>query len=90
MCGEDDECRDHLFFSCGYSEKVWNEVLSKFDLYYRCSTWDEEIGDAIVRFKGNSLTAKVVDWNLLWLYATFGKKGIKDYLGVAASLTSML
>lgn len=34
-------------------------MLSKFDLYYRCSTWDEEIGEAIVRFKGNSLAAKV-------------------------------
>ena len=59
LCGEGDESRDHLFFVCNFSRKVWDEALCKCNHNYRCTNWEDELSEVVNRFKGDSLMARV-------------------------------
>ena len=59
LCGEEEENRDHLFFGCAYASNVWRRVLHRNQQGYNCVNWQEELNEAIHRFRGSSLAARL-------------------------------
>ena len=60
LCGHTEETRDHLFFQCRpFSQAVWKEVKRWNNQTYCCSSWDQEIHEAIQRSGSGSMAARM-------------------------------
>ena len=59
MCGDAVETRDHLFFACPAVQNVWKTVLTRLGTAYICNSWEQELEEAVNRFKGSSLFARL-------------------------------
>lgn len=40
LCGSSDETRNHLFFECSYSKKVWFDILEKLNIISASVSWE--------------------------------------------------
>ena len=59
LCGIEIEDRDHLFYRCIFSARVWNNVLDKCNTHYICFSWDDQIQKVVAVFYGRMLAARV-------------------------------
>ncbi|KAB1995715.1 hypothetical protein ES319_D13G179300v1 [Gossypium barbadense] len=75
--------RDHIFFECSFSRKVWQPVLCLFSIYRTVGTWRQELTWAILRLKGKSLL--VVIFKLVWSAYLYGiwRQRNKKYFGAS-------
>ena len=65
LCKEEEESRDHMFFGCSYSKKIWQEVLKLCGLTREIVSWQEEVAWAIQRLRGKALISLLlkIAWN---------------------------
>ena len=65
LCKQEQESRDHLFFSCSFSKEIWKKVLLLCGLNREVLGWIEELAWAEQRLKGKALISHVlrVGWN---------------------------
>lgn len=47
FCKNIIECRDHLFFNCGFSKRIWREVMKKCLLPNIPTVWEEIMSQGI-------------------------------------------
>ena len=59
FCGQMEEDREHLFFDCIFSKKIWHEVLRRNNQSYRCMCWQQELEMAMDKYKGKSVGARI-------------------------------
>lgn len=60
LCGDDVECRNHIFFTCDLSKQVWQLILQKCGLSKTAMDWSKEVKWAICRIKRKSLLSKAL------------------------------
>lgn len=53
LCGENVENKEHLFFNCCYSRRIWESVLCRKETLYRCNNWEEVLAEAANRYRCN-------------------------------------
>ncbi|OMO78705.1 reverse transcriptase [Corchorus capsularis] len=65
LCGQHTDCRDHIFFTCDYSKKVWMKVLAACRLHRTVGNWHYEFQWALSKLKGKSLLSLILKlaWN---------------------------
>jgi hypothetical protein len=59
FCRNIIECRDHLFFDCGFSKRLWREVMNKCLLPELPTGLEEMIGKGIREWRSKNLRARV-------------------------------
>ncbi|OMO64389.1 hypothetical protein CCACVL1_21795 [Corchorus capsularis] len=60
LCGQHSDCRDHIFFACDYSKKLWERILKACRLTRSIDNWQYELQWATSRLKGKSLLSLVL------------------------------
>lgn len=55
LCRQSCEDRDHLFFSCPFSEQIWRYLCNKCNLPWHPRSWQQNIDWMCQSFKGKSL-----------------------------------
>ena len=65
LCKQEQESRDHLFFTCSLSKEIWKKMILLCGLSREVLGWNEELAWAVQRLKGKALTSKLlkVGWN---------------------------
>lgn len=53
------ECRDHQYFDCGFSKRLWREVMKKCSLSSIPIGWDEVLRKGMRDWRGKSLKAVI-------------------------------
>ena len=64
FCQRELETRDHLFFGCAFSQRIWKEILKHFGLNREVG-WNEELKWVVQRLKGRALISILlrIAWN---------------------------
>ena len=60
LCKQAMENRNHLFFGCSFSRKIWKGVLQLCGLRREVCDWEEELTWAYQKFKGASLLSTIL------------------------------
>jgi hypothetical protein len=55
LCRNIIECREHLFFDCGWSKRFWREVMVRCFISSICFDWDEVGREGVKAWKGKKL-----------------------------------
>lgn len=76
LCLRENECLDHILFSCQFANQIWHLLFGKCNLPCPYLCWGDLLQDVATRFKGKSLETLLSD--LCWLLASIssGKRGI--------------
>lgn len=64
FCGAACEDRDHLFFDCRFSHKVWREILKLNLISKPIGLWNQELDWAISACKGKSFSVRLLKLGL--------------------------
>jgi hypothetical protein len=51
------ETRDHIFFECGPSKRIWGDVMTKCMQKYVPTDWDSIVRQGLKLWKGKTLCA---------------------------------
>ncbi|KAL4289532.1 hypothetical protein GQ457_14G001790 [Hibiscus cannabinus] len=80
LCGREQETRDHIFFDCVFSRKVWLGILLACQLRRDCMTWELELGWAVARLKGRSLLTVILQlsWNT-FIYVIWKERNLRIF-----------
>jgi hypothetical protein len=59
FCKARTESRNHIFFSCGFSSRVWKTCLQRCSLLNCYTSWSEMIDEGCRTLKGKSLMGTI-------------------------------
>jgi hypothetical protein len=59
FCRNGTESRDHLFFSCGFSSRIWKTCLQRCDALNPPTSWDGLIEEGCRTWKTKSLMGSI-------------------------------
>lgn len=64
FCRSIIECRDHLYFECGFNKRIWREAMQMCSLISFPTAWDEVLSKWMSDWRGKSLKVVVrkLDW----------------------------
>ncbi|KAK8645980.1 hypothetical protein V6N13_119784 [Hibiscus sabdariffa] len=82
LCGLEVESRDHLFFQCAYSRRVWESLLQACLVHRNVLSWHQELIWTVNNLKGKSLQAIVfkLAWNG-YIYAIWRDRNCRQFRG---------
>ncbi|XP_039023020.1 uncharacterized protein LOC120155558 [Hibiscus syriacus] len=65
LCADADKSKNHIFFECAFSVRVWSVVLGLCGLDRSTLSWDQELDWAVSCLKDKCLTVKLLKlaWN---------------------------
>jgi hypothetical protein len=76
----------HLFFECGWSKRLWNEVMLKCLVNPICFGWNEIVKEEMKAWKGSGRAkcCKAFFVNWLWVlhFTIYGSIGITSNFGI--------
>ncbi|KAL4383638.1 hypothetical protein GQ457_15G019640 [Hibiscus cannabinus] len=77
LCGIELESRDHLFWACSYSRRVWGMVVQACGVQLLHNSWDDLLGWIQRAGKGKTLKATIVRlaWNSFNYYVWMERNG---------------
>ena len=59
LCGEMEESLDHLYFSCHFSDRIWQLLCDKCNIPWVNRSWEETLQWMAISFKGKSLRSLI-------------------------------
>lgn len=59
FCRNFIECRDHMYFDCGFSKRLWREVMQKCLQIDIPTGWEEILSEGMREWRSKSLKAVV-------------------------------
>ncbi|XVF57159.1 hypothetical protein PTKIN_Ptkin06aG0181800 [Pterospermum kingtungense] len=78
LCHNLVDTRDHLFFGCNFSRKIWQSVLLLCNLRRDVLSWNEELHWASKKLKGKSLLSTILRWAwLAFIYFIWKERSFK-------------
>lgn len=91
LCGDTVETRYHLFFQCSSSQAVWKELKRRTNQAYCCSSWDQEIHEAIQRSGGGSMAARVRKLSLgISVYCIWWERNLRIFQNSARTVERVI
>lgn len=60
LCLRENECLDHILFSCQFANQIWHLLFGKCNLPCPYLCWGDLLQDVATRFKGKSLRDLIV------------------------------
>jgi len=58
------ECRDHLFFGCGYRKRIWQAIMKKHNRDNIPIEWEDILSKGVKEWRGKSLKAIICRFGL--------------------------
>jgi hypothetical protein len=59
FCKGMNECRDHIFFSCGFSSRIWKACFQRCDILILPNSWEDLIADGSKKWKTKTLLGAI-------------------------------
>ncbi|GLT66611.1 hypothetical protein SLA2020_389680 [Shorea laevis] len=82
FCRNGLEDRNHLFFYCGFSKRIWRNSMAKCNVADPPILWDEVLSMGIQHWMKKTLSASLAGWSWEPPFTTYGGPVMKlDMMG---------
>ncbi|KAL4279936.1 hypothetical protein GQ457_03G009480 [Hibiscus cannabinus] len=90
-CRVSQETRNHLFFECHFSRRVWGMILQKCFINRNVMCWDEEIRWAVTMLKGKSLVVVILKLALgAFVYRIWEERNFRQFRNTVRSIEDIV